>query len=213
MQMKYLFLACLIFVIKASYSLDIDNKQSTVDSSNNIKYDIINIGESNTINFKSEKAASNSCIIYSTNTMYNKVGFHLKNFNNIKNILISDTKPIDCNTCDSKSQLCQISGINSQIKNQYVNFFWRLCLNNIFIAVQPDSQNTPDKADETGVVPSSFKIDSTLYADSPCIVKQETHLSYCGESKLDDCRKCKRRGCSIVECGNISNNRFVRHYM
>ena len=166
---------------------------------------------------------NNKCKIFRAQTFYNKIGFHLKNFKNIDNVLITDTVPIDCNTCDPKSEICQTAKINNNdiSNNQYVNFFWKLCLNNILIVVNPinNSNNNNNNSNSnsnsnlsTQTNYSSFDLDSNFFNNSPCISNHETHLSYCAESNLEDCRKCKRFGCSIVECGNYSNNKFVRFF-
>lgn len=165
------------------------------------------IGNKQELNFQINESGIDTCNIYKLNTQYNKIGFHLLDFSNIDSILISNKFPIECGKCDESAEVCQKSTISNP--TQFVNFYWKLCLNELFIVVSPivvksTEDDTKNKA--------SLTIDSTFYKNSPCVLRQETHLSICAESKIEDCRSCKRNGCSVVECGNTSNGNFVHFF-
>ena len=163
------------------------------------------IGNNQKLSFQITEVAMSTCKTYKLNTQYNKIGFHLLNFTNVDTVVISNRFPSACRTCDSSSEVCQISKITKP--NQFVNFFWKLCLDELYIIISP-------KKDITDDIPQSASLffESIFYPNSPCTLRQETNLSYCTESKIDDCKACKRPGCSAIECGNISGGKFVGHF-
>lgn len=153
------------------------------------------------------------CNLYMLNPSFNKLGFHIKKLVNISKIVITDKHPgNNCGSCDSEAEICQISYVDSDSSialAQYVNFFSRVCLKKIYIIVSNNNVTTSNEENEE----HSFEIDSTFYNNEPCLYKEESHLHYCGQSSIEDCRSCKRQGCTIVECGNYSNDQFVSNFL
>ncbi len=70
-----------------------------------------------------------------------------------------------------------------------------MCVGSIYIYVRK-SQNF-DNEDKN----SSFRISSDYVSGGSCSYIHENSFAYCGESNLEDCRTCKRPGCTIIQCG------------
>ncbi len=47
----------------------------------------------------------------------------------------------------------------------------------------------------------SFNISTSIITGENCSYIHENKFAYCGESNLDDCKNCKRQGCTVIECG------------
>jgi len=47
----------------------------------------------------------------------------------------------------------------------------------------------------------NFSLSTNIVIGENCSYIHENKFAYCGESNLDDCRNCKRQGCSVIECG------------
>jgi hypothetical protein len=78
----------------------------------------------------------------------------------------------------------------------------KMCVNYIYIYAR--------RAEDTAAEDSSVNITADYVIGENCSYIHQNSASFCGGSNLDDCRKCLRPGCTIVECGNESSNRNVR---
>lgn len=86
-----------------------------------------------------------------------------------------------------------------------------MCIRNLHIYVIKDNRIKSDNF--------SMNVSTQLITGENCSYIHENRLSYCGESNLDDCKNCKRQGCTVVECGreDIKNKKpfvfFLFHYL
>lgn len=178
----------------------------------------ISLGEKLLISSPLNKSNITTCEVYRLHSKFNKIGFHLLDFYNINTVMITSRLPIACNQCDSKAEICQSSTIDYEKEgetrktSQFVNFFWKLCLDELFIIITQSNDVVNLQVNENTDEISSFLIDSTFYEGSPCVIDKETSLSHCAESSIDDCRSCLRQGCSVIECGNVSGGKFIHHF-
>lgn len=190
-----------IFFISAIIIKVVKSEDIIVPANDTSKPISIKLGLSHNIrNSNKEK-----CNVYIINTFNYKVGFHIKNFKNIEKVILSDKLSSNCGLCSDDAEICQTSFFNSKESNletRYINFFTKHCFQKVYATIV--SENT----DTLNIYDSSFEIDSNFYGEA-CFIKSETHLDYCGQSSIEDCRNCKRPGCSVVECGNFSNDKFV----
>jgi len=175
----------------------------------------ISIGEKLLISSPLNKSNITTCEVYRLHSKYNKIGFHLLDFYNINKVMITSRLPINCDICNDKAEICQSSKITYDENgktSQFVNFFWRLCLDELYIIITQSSISKDIKDDNSNDEVSSFVIDSTFYSNSPCVIDKENQLSHCAESSINDCRSCMKRGCSVIECGNVSGGKFIHHF-
>jgi hypothetical protein len=84
-------------------------------------------------------------------------------------------------------------------KESVINFDSKMCIPTIYVNVQKAFNSNPE-AD--GTTEYSFEISSEYVSWGSCSYIHENAFAYCGESNLEDCRNCKRQGCTIVQCGN-----------
>ena len=84
-----------------------------------------------------------------------------------------------------------------------------MCVSNLHIYIVKDIKVSPDED-------FFYKISTNIITGENCSYIHENRLSYCGESDLDDCKSCKRQGCTVIECGeeDLKNNiNFVRNLL
>jgi hypothetical protein len=59
----------------------------------------------------------------------------------------------------------------------------------------------------------SFNLTAEYVLGENCSYIHQNAMSYCGESSLDDCKNCRRQGCTVIQCGNETgpktNPKFV----
>lgn len=151
-----------------------------------------------------------NCTIYSAKTIFNKVQLRASDFKNIDRLIITDSPSTLCGLCDLNAKLCE--SIKITRPDQQINFIWKLCVGEIFIMASKSEVNAQSNNEEPISINPSFHLQSALTNEYNCSIPHETHNSFCLETKLSDCRTCKKQGCGIVECGNISNNKFVSKY-
>ena len=213
--MKFHFIILLIlFSFLFSQKLEKDNNKEEIENTEESKKELnessnLNLLNYNLLHLNSEYKVKvkEKCELFAMNQSYNKLGVHFKNFKNVKKITITDKHPgSTCSECTDDSLICQTSYISSELKdennkkkNQYVNYFSRICLNLVYILIEKENEEEE----------SSFLVESVFYNEEPCLLKTLTHLDYCGQSNMEDCRSCQRKGCSVINCGNYSNNKFV----
>ena len=75
-----------------------------------------------------------------------------------------------------------------------------MCVGNLFIY----AIKTPSLEKKEG----SFLISTDIVIGENCSYIHENKFAYCGESNLEDCKNCKRQGCTVIECGhdNLDKN-------
>jgi hypothetical protein len=89
-----------------------------------------------------------------------------------------------------------------------------MCINSVIVyMIKGNVDPTPiittnSTANKTLHSTSHFTVFSN-YSAEHCGYSHQNALGYCGESSIEDCRKCNWRGCSLIECGNEVNKRFV----
>lgn len=66
------------------------------------------------------------------------------------------------------------------------------------------------KASNIGSNRASFNISSEYVIGENCSYIHQNSFAYCGESNLDDCRNCRRQGCTVIECGNEYSRKNVK---
>lgn len=76
-----------------------------------------------------------------------------------------------------------------------------MCLNTLYVYAR--------KSDESILEDSSINISVDYVVGENCSYIHQNSASFCGGSNLDDCRKCLRPGCTVIECGNEYSNRDV----
>jgi hypothetical protein len=67
-----------------------------------------------------------------------------------------------------------------------------MCVGTIYINVQRLA----------GYTESSYDLSTEYISWGSCSYIHENANAFCGESNLEDCRSCKRQGCTIIQCGN-----------
>lgn len=77
-----------------------------------------------------------------------------------------------------------------------------MCVGSIFIVVHKSFSPEPE---DDNTVNYSFVISSDYVKGENCSYIHETPFAYCGESDIDDCRNCKRQGCTVIQCGTEDN--------
>ncbi len=84
-----------------------------------------------------------------------------------------------------------------------INFDTKMCVGTIYInALRAEGIDEKEEF--------SFDISTEYIRWGSCSYIHENANAFCGESNLDDCRTCKRQGCTIIQCGNeTTNNNFV----
>ena len=78
------------------------------------------------------------------------------------------------------------------------HFDTKMCIGSLYVIVR--RSKTPVQ-EEDGSVEYSFSLSASYVTGGSCLYIHENAFAYCGESNLDDCRNCKRPGCSVIECG------------
>jgi hypothetical protein len=73
-----------------------------------------------------------------------------------------------------------------------------MCIGSLYVIVRKSKTPIPD---EDGSIEYSFSLSASYVTGGSCLYIHENAFAYCGESNLDDCRNCKRPGCSVIECG------------
>ena len=69
-----------------------------------------------------------------------------------------------------------------------------MCVYSIYIIAQKENLN----------LPVSFKASIDYIetnSNGSCQYIRESRYAFCGESKLSECRNCKRESCSLIQCG------------
>jgi hypothetical protein len=84
-------------------------------------------------------------------------------------------------------------------KKSEINFDTKMCVNALYINVRKGFNTEPE---ENGATKFSMKVTSDYVAGGSCSYIHENAFSYCGETSLEDCRACKRPGCTVIQCGN-----------
>ena len=73
-----------------------------------------------------------------------------------------------------------------------------MCIGAVYINVRKRFNTEVNEAGETKF---SFKISSNYVSGGGCDYIHENAFAYCGESNLEECRNCKRPGCTVIQCG------------
>lgn len=97
------------------------------------------------------------------------------------------------------------------LKDFSIDFSTKMCINSVIVYMikgNNDSISSNPTVNSTKHSTSHFTVFSN-YSTEHCGYAHQNTLGYCGESSMDDCRKCNWRGCSLIECGNEVNKRFV----
>lgn len=89
-------------------------------------------------------------------------------------------------------------------KSSEIHFDSKMCIGSIFIYVQKSYSPDPDLDDS---VSYSFNVSTNYIYGENCSYIHENSFAYCGESNLEDCRNCKRQGCTVIQCGVESGNK------
>jgi hypothetical protein len=79
-----------------------------------------------------------------------------------------------------------------------INLDTKMCINAVYINVRKAYNTEPDSDNSTSF---NFKISTSYITGGSCLYIHENAFAYCGESNLDDCRNCRRPGCTVIECG------------
>lgn len=77
-----------------------------------------------------------------------------------------------------------------------------MCIGTIYINVLRSTQAFND---DTSAKEYSYELSTEYISWGSCSYIHENAYAFCGESSLEDCRACKRQGCSVIQCGNDSN--------
>ena len=59
--------------------------------------------------------------------------------------------------------------------------------------------------DADGSTKYSFSISTSYITGGSCLYIHENAFAYCGESNLDECRSCRKPGCTVIQCGSESS--------
>jgi hypothetical protein len=78
-----------------------------------------------------------------------------------------------------------------------------MCIGVIYINVRK-AYNTDPETD--GSTHYSFNISTSYITGGSCLYIHENAFAYCGESNLEECRNCRRPGCTVIECGTETAN-------
>ncbi len=81
------------------------------------------------------------------------------------------------------------------IKNSETIFDTKMCIGAIYINAQRSTNKEPNEE-------YSYEISTEYISWGSCSYIHEDAYAFCGESDLDECRNCKRHGCTIIDCGN-----------
>jgi hypothetical protein len=73
-----------------------------------------------------------------------------------------------------------------------------MCVDSIYVY--------PIKDEGTNSTESSLEISTEYVIGENCNFIHQNPFAYCAESNYDDCRHCRRQGCTIVECGTSERN-------
>ena len=141
--------------------------------------------------------ASKEITVFSMKIINNQFAINLKNFANIKQIIVTNDVLLNDKgySCHPEAKLCEYhSSFNdkSQITNISNN-----CYSSLFLVVYSESPTAL----------ASFEIKFTLLEKKPCIPMNLSLNEVCAAIEPSKCSTNKN--CSKVECGNITNNKFV----
>lgn len=86
-----------------------------------------------------------------------------------------------------------------------------MCINAIYINVRK-AYNVSDSETPTKY---NFKVSTSYITGGSCLYIHENSFAYCGESNIEDCRNCRRPGCTVIECGmdNLEDLHKKQNYL
>jgi hypothetical protein len=74
-----------------------------------------------------------------------------------------------------------------------------MCVGTIYINVQRSTQPSNDDSEQKEY---SYELSTEYINWGSCSYIHENAYAFCGESSIEDCRACKRKGCTAIQCGN-----------
>jgi hypothetical protein len=89
--------------------------------------------------------------------------------------------------------------VRSVVDSSQIKFDTKMCIGSIYINVKKAFNTSPES---DGSTKFSFSLSTSYITGGSCLYIHENAFAYCGESNVEECRSCRKPGCTVIQCGS-----------